>query len=71
MLFVKYLKEDSWLDIPANIPFLLFIIINGLPTTFDEIEQEKDNWVFNTVMAIKLLRLAHMEEINETITRLM
>lgn len=71
VLFVKYLKEDSWLDLPANIPFLLFIIISGLPTTYDEVEDIKDDWVFNTVMWIKLLRLAHMEEINETITRLM
>ena len=39
VLFVKYLKEDLWLDIPANVPFLLFIMINGLPTTQDEIDE--------------------------------
>ena len=31
-LFMNYLKEDAVLDFIANIPFLLFIIIKGLPT---------------------------------------
>ena len=38
-LFLKYIKEDLWLDFPANIPFLLFIMINGLPTTPEAIEE--------------------------------
>ena len=39
LLLLNYLKEDSWLDFPANIPFLLFIMINGIPTTPEEIEE--------------------------------
>ena len=70
-LLKKYIKEDSWLDFPANAPTFLFFLIYGLPTTPDDIEREKNNWVFNAVMALKLFRLAHAAEIADSITRLM
>ena len=70
-LLKKYIIEDSWLDFPANVPTFLFFIISGLPTTPEDIEREKKNWVFNLVMGLKLFRLAHASEISDSITRLM
>ena len=71
VLMRSYLKGDCWKDFVANIPFLLYLAINGVPTEKEELEEKNNDWVLNLVMALKILRLSHADEIADAITRLM
>ena len=70
-LMKNYLKGDCWKDFLANIPFLLYLFIEGVPTELSEIEEKNNDWMLNLVMALKIFRLSHADEIADAITRLM
>ena len=71
VLMKNYLKGDCWKDFIANIPFLLYLFIEGIPKELSEIEAKNNDWVLNLVMALKIFRLSHADEIADAITRLM
>ena len=68
-LMMNYLKGDCWKDFLANIPFLLYLFIEGVPTELSAIEEKNNDWMLNLVMALKILRLSHADEIADAITR--
>ena len=69
VLLKKYLRGDALIDCLANIPFVVYTFVYGIPRDAVEIEEHTHDWLFNLVMAIKILRLFHYDEITDTITR--
>lgn len=70
-LMKNYIQGDCWKDLLANIPFLLYWFIEGIPTELSAIEERNNDWGLNLVMALKIFRLSHADEIADAITRLM
>ena len=57
------------LDFLANIPFLIYFIVNGIPSDPKQIDEKKDDWIFNVVSALKIFRLAHANKITDVVSR--
>ena len=71
VLMKEYLKEDGLFDFIANIPFITYAIVNGIPQDLEAIEEERGRWVFNVVMGLKIFRLTHFDEVSDAFSRLM
>ena len=71
VLIKTYLKEDGLFDFLANIPYIIYAIVNGIPKDIEEIEEERGRWVFNVVMGLKIFRLTHFDEVTDAFSRLM
>ena len=59
VLIKEYLKGDGYFDLLANVPYIFYAILNGIPHEPEEIEEERSRWVLNVVMALKIFRLTH------------
>ena len=71
VLIKEYLKEDGLEDFIANVPFIIYAIVNGIPHDPEAIEEERGRWVLNVVMALKIFRLTHYDEMIDAFSRLM
>ena len=71
VLIKKYLKGDALKDFLANIPYIVYIIVYGIPSDAEQLDERTGDWLFNLVMALKILRLSHFDEMTDTIMRLM
>ena len=71
VLIMKYLKGDALKDILANIPFIVYTIVYGIPRDPVMLEEQTSDWLFNLVMGLKIFRLSHFDEMTDAITRLM
>ena len=70
LLTKRYLKGDAILDISANIPGLIYIIYLGPKADSSELSHLYDDYIFVTLMALKILRLAHYDEVQDAFERL-
>ena len=70
VLTKEYLKEDGYFDLLANGPYIIYAIFNGIPHDPEEIEEERSRWVLNVVMALKIFRLTHYDEVRDAFSRL-
>lgn len=60
----RYLKGDAILDFLANIPGLVYILSQDIFGSDKDMEALFDeDKVFTTFMALKILRLAHSDEV--------
>lgn len=69
-LFRRYLKLDGLVDIAANVPILVYMIINGVPHTPEEVEAADADLVFRWLMILKTLRLYHAQALTLALKRL-
>ena len=63
ILTKQYLKGDAILDIIANIPGLVYTIMLGQKVEGSDLSHLFDDKVYVTFMALKILRLAHVDEV--------
>ena len=70
VLTKKYLKGDAILDICANIPGLVYLIYLGPKAESSDLSHLFYDYIFVTLMALKILRLAHFDEVQDAFKRL-
>ena len=71
VLIKEYLKGDGLFDFIANIPYIIYAIVNGIPHEVETIDEEKSRWVLNVVMGLKIFRLTHYDEVTDAFSKLM
>lgn len=65
-----YLKTDAFMDITANIPGLVYTIMLDEKAQDAELTHLFDDKIFLAFMSFKILRLAHVDEVQDAFTRL-
>ena len=71
VIFGKYLKREGFFDILANLPITFFVMFEGYPKTSEEIRVYSQNNWFKLFMTFKFLRLLHVYNVVNTLTRIM
>ena len=57
------MKGDAFLDIVANIPGLVYTFMLGDKLRRDDLSDLFDDKIFVSFMALRILRLAHLDEV--------
>ena len=69
-LLTNYLKGDAIIDILANIPGVVYTIILGEKAAYGVSYHDLfEDRIFLSLMALKFLRLFHLDEVQETFTK--
>ena len=63
----NYLTSEAFVDILANVPIFVFNIVNNFEHNPEKLE---DHIVYNFCMGLKFLRLAHANEVSQSLKRL-
>ena len=70
-LIKRYLKGDFFLDFFANVPNLIYTLYQGgYDHTMDYESLYGTDYILKIVIALKLLRFFHLDEVQDTFTRL-
>lgn len=70
ILLKKYFYKDAFIDILANIPILLYTAFWGFPKTLEETYEYDDYKLFWLCMALKTLRIFHIDEVIDVLRRI-
>ena len=63
----NYLAGEAFIDILANVPIFVFNIANNFEHNPEKLQE---NMVYNFCMLLKFLRLAHANEVSQSLKRL-
>lgn len=69
-LLKRYFKGDAIIDILANVPGCIYVYVLGPEGEGDNVENLWDDRIFLTFMALKILRLFHVDEVFDSFKRL-